>query len=152
MTDFAERITQPRLRKLFEYWQGLRQGDALPSRRDIDPTQFRFVLGNVFLVEIEREPTQFRYRLFGVNLARRAGYELTGRTVEDIPAADMRDYLRGRYEAILADPAPMVDRSERVLMGARRFELLLLPLAADGRTIDMLLGALLYADPLVPEA
>jgi hypothetical protein len=151
MGGIAFRIVQPRLQQLHAYWQGLRKGDAFPSRRDIDPASFRFVLGHVFLVAIEREPTAFRYRLFGVNLARRAGYEMTGKTVDEIPADDMREFLSRHYAAMLAHPAPILERGERALMGTRRFELLLLPLAEDGKTVDMILGALLYADPTTPD-
>jgi len=151
MTDVENSIAQPRLRQLYAYWNGLRRGDAFPARRDLDPVQFRFVLGHVFLVDVERDPPRFRYRLFGVNLARRAGYELTGKSVDEIPSADMRAYLARHYQAMLAAPGPRVDRGERVLGETRRFEMLLLPLADDGKTVDMILGALLYADPLTPE-
>jgi hypothetical protein len=149
MTDITPGIVQPRLKQLHDYWQGLRQGDAFPSRRDIDPKGFRFILGNVFLVDVERQTNAFRYRLFGVNLARRAGYELTGKTVDEIPVDDMRAFLKKQYEAMLAKPAPMLQHGERHQMGTRRFELLLLPLAGDGRRVDMFLGALLYDDPTV---
>lgn len=143
-------ISQPRLRQLYDYWRGLRP-HGMPARRDIDPAAFRFVLGHVFLVDVRRDPPCFRYRLFGVNLSRNAGYDLTGKTVEDIPTKDMRDYLRRHYLTMLAKPGPIADRGERNLMGTRGFELLLLPLADDGRTLDMILGALLYGDPLSPE-
>jgi hypothetical protein len=151
MSEFASRIGNPRLQQLHAYWQGLRKGAAWPSRKDIDPAGLRFILGHVFLLDVERAPPAFRYRLFGVNLARRAGYELTGKTVDEIPAADMRAFLRQQYEAMLAQPQPMLERGERSLLGTRRFELLLLPLAEDGKTLDMILGALLYADPTTPE-
>lgn len=148
--DRSGLIAQPRLQQLYAYWRGLRP-DRIPSRRDIDPAAFRFVLGHVFLVDVLRDPPRFRYRLFGVNLSRRAGYDLTGKSIEDIPAKDMRDYLRRHYLTMLAKPGPIVDRGERDLMGTRRFELLLLPLADDGQTVDMIFGALLYADPLTPD-
>jgi hypothetical protein len=148
--DAAVEIQEARLRQLFVYWRGKCQGEAFPTRAEIDPVDFRFVLGNVFLVALEGDPLVFRYRLFGMNLARRAGYDLTGRTVEEIPAEDMRAYLRGQYLAMVAQPAPRVDRGERRLEGLRRFELLLLPLSGHGRRLDMILGALLYTDLLTP--
>jgi hypothetical protein len=150
MSDFASRIAQPRLQQLYAYWLGLGRDGAYPSRRDVDPTGFRFLLGHVFLVAIEPGP-RFRYRLFGVNLARRAGYDLTGKLVDDIPAEDMRGFLRGHYEAMAAKPMPMLVRGERQLKDSRRFEMLLLPLSDSGAGADMILGALLYADPMTPE-
>ena len=148
--DAAVEIQEPRLQRLLAYWRSKCNGELFPARADIDPAEFRFVLGNVFLVALEGDPPVFRYRLFGTNLARRAGYDLTGRTLEDIPAEDMRAHLRGQYAAMLAQPAPRADRGERRQDGRRRFELLLLPLSGHGRRLDMIIGALLYTDPLAP--
>lgn len=149
MSDFASRIVQPRLRQLYAYWQSKCHEGAFPSRRDIDPVDFRFLLGHVFLVAIERQPLRFRYRLFGVNLARRAGYDLTGKLVDDIPADDMRRFLRAQYETMAVHPEPLLVRGERQLNDTRRFEMLLLPLSDNGA--DLILGALLYADPMTPD-
>jgi len=148
MTEPAVQPREPRLERLHAYWLGKCRDGRFPARADIDPAEFRFILGNVFLVATEGDPPDFRYRLFGMNLARRAGYDLTGKTVEDIPAEDMRVFLRGHYQAMLATPAPRSDRGERRLQGIRRFELLLLPLAGEGGALQMILGALLYSDPL----
>jgi hypothetical protein len=150
MSDFASRIVQPRLQQLYAYWQDRCRDGAYPARRDIDPSGFRFVLGHVFIVAVEPGP-QFRYRLFGVNLARRAGYDLTSKLVDEIPAADMRDFLRKHYQAMAAKPEPMLVRGKRHLSETRRFEMLLLPLSDSGTGVDMILGALLYADPMTPD-
>jgi len=149
MSDLASRIVQPRLQQLHAYWLSRCRDGAYPSRRDIDPAGFRFVLGHVFLVAVEPGP-RFRYRLFGVNLARRAGYDLTGKLVDEVPTEDMRAFLVRQYEAMQASPEPMLVRGQRQLQDTRRFEMLLLPLSDSGSGVDMILGALLYADPMTP--
>ncbi len=73
--EIAPAISYPSLRSLYDYWRARERPGALPGRRDIDPIEMKFMLGNLILVDVERAPagqvTDFRYRLIGSNLVDR---------------------------------------------------------------------------------
>jgi hypothetical protein len=68
---------------LFRYWDAKRGTRDMPERRDIDPLEMRPWLGRVVLYDVVEEPPDFRYRLFGSEIAERLGRDLTGRLVSE---------------------------------------------------------------------
>lgn len=128
------------LRRLYRYWNGRRGGLRFPSRVAIDPVDFAYALGRVSLIEVQRDPLRFRYRLVSTMLTEHLGYEMTGKYVDDIPEPSMRDFTRRFYERALALRAPLHEIGTALIERySWRHEVLVLPLAADGETIDMLL-------------
>jgi hypothetical protein len=76
------------LRRLEAYWRSKRPGAGrLPSRAEIDPIDWRFALGLLVLVDAERGEAgvRFRHRLIGTHVVERAGYDATGRYLNEIP-------------------------------------------------------------------
>jgi hypothetical protein len=59
----AADICDPRLRRLYEYWLAKKGQRRFPSRRDIDPVDFPYVLGHVILFDVMRGPLCFRVRV-----------------------------------------------------------------------------------------
>lgn len=147
MAALLDKIETPCLRRLYAYWDERRQGREFPARRDLDPLDFRFALGHVLLLDVLAEPQRFRFRLHGSLLTERAGYDMTGRMIDELPNPANRHLLIERCRALVATRQPLAVIDERVL-GGRRFgyEAVWLPLAQDGRTIDMLMGGLVYRD------
>ena len=138
-------ITEPRLHRLYYYWLERKGDRRFPARRDIDPLDFGYVLGDVLLIDVLRSPLRFHVRLHGTTLARRAGYELTGKLLGELPNAEYRDYVIGRCENLVASGAPLVVRRERVIDGRQHsYEALWLPFSDDGSNVTMLLVALIY--------
>jgi hypothetical protein len=154
MTDdaldlFRERIRHPELRRLYDYWYARRAGRRYPARLDIDPVDIKFVLGNVSLVEVVGEPPKFRWRLVGSLLVNRLGYDMTNQMVDDYPNPAYREYLIESYRAVVETGQPSVALNEREIDGkARRFEIVRLPLAEDGESINMILICSMYFDPI----
>ncbi|HYM31435.1 MAG TPA: PAS domain-containing protein [Candidatus Cybelea sp.] len=133
-------IRSERLRRLFDYWQSKRAGRPLPSRDAIDPADFRYALANVALVDVLRDPLRFRFRLVGTEIVLRDGTDLTGKYTDDHPLPEYRALLREAYTGIVTTGMPAVFSRERMMDNKpRRYEVLYLPLAADGVTTDMLL-------------
>ncbi|MBX6321162.1 MAG: PAS domain-containing protein [Rhodospirillaceae bacterium] len=56
----AKSIEDERLRRLFAYWREKAAGRIGPARRDIDPLDFHYLLGDIALVEVLRNPLRFR--------------------------------------------------------------------------------------------
>jgi hypothetical protein len=140
-------IRQPRLRRLYDYWTERKGARRFPVRRDIDPVEFSYLLGDILLIEVLRDPLRFRARVHGSNLAARAEYELTGKLLDDLPINDYRNYVIERCRVLVETGAPVVVHHDRVLDGRpRRYEALWLPISEDGVNVTMLLCALIYED------
>ncbi|HZL58926.1 MAG TPA: PAS domain-containing protein [Stellaceae bacterium] len=139
-------IVRPVLQRLHGDWDSRRRGRRFPARADFDPLDLKYVLGYLSLVEVRREPPHFRYRLHASNLAARLGLDLTGKSIESIPSAEQRDHARRHYAEVVGLGAPIA-YPRRLLLRDDDFidaEALVLPLAADGSHIDMLMSALVW--------
>lgn len=129
------------------YWEGLRQGAALPSRRDVDPRGLVGVLDRVFLADrIGRGLAQIR--IAGSALADFAGTDVRGLPVSCLFGAESRGQLAETLEQVFTGPAiaELALASDRSLGGGLIARLLLLPLSDDagGRLV---LGVMGFADP-----
>jgi hypothetical protein len=133
------------LRRLYEFWKERRGTRLAPSRAELDPVSLRYVLGNLLLVDVLRDPLRFRYRLCGTNIVARAGFDLTGRFVDDHPEPQFREFALARYRKVVELAAPLHDLRNQVFdHRTRRYEVLMLPLSSDGTSVDMVLVAMKY--------
>lgn len=140
-------IADRRLQQLHEYWEKERGKRALPSRTDIDPVELRFLLGHLILLDVLNEPRQFRVRLQGTELERWIGGNLTGKTLDQLPSRQLEAVAQECLARAVATKAPYHKIGEQMIDDIpRRFEALVLPLAADGVVINMLLAAVLCRD------
>ena len=138
-------VREDRIRRLYEYWLAKKGQRRFPSRREIDPVDFPYVLGHVILYDVLRDPLRFRVRVHGTQMVARAGYDLTGKFIDDLPITTYRDYVMQRCEGLVRDGEPLLVWHDRTLDGKlRRYEALWLPLSDDGEKVTMLLAALIY--------
>jgi hypothetical protein len=145
--DISGGIKDPRLLQLYWYWQERRGPRRHPSRRDIDPLEFRYILGHVMMIDVLEAVPRFRVRLHGTEMAQRARYELTGKYLEELPNPEYRAYVLRRCEAVVQEGEPAIVHHDRILDGEiRRYEALWLPFSENDRQVTMLLCALIY-DP-----
>ncbi|HTP81955.1 MAG TPA: PAS domain-containing protein [Alphaproteobacteria bacterium] len=136
-------IAAPQLRRLYEDWDQRRRGREFPARADFDPLDLKYVLGDLSLVDVLRDPVRFRFRLHASNVVDRGGIDMTGRLVDDMPDERRRGNTLRHYTKVVAQRAPSVIslRNEYTDLRSWHCEVLVLPLAADGVTIDMLMAA-----------
>lgn len=137
-----ESVQRPRLQRLLQYWEQKRGGRRMPSRADLDPLEFTWMLGDVSLVEVHRRDGQLRYRfrLIGSRAVERLGYDVTGKWLEDLPAPDYRARLVDILGIIVARAAPHVERPNMLIDNhVHHYEILRLPLGSDGYHVDMLM-------------
>lgn len=141
----AESELDLRLKALLDYWRGKCSAGRLPARADIDPLELRGLLGNINLIEVVRQDDgsrRFRYRLFGTEFVFYHGGDLTGQWVDEIGNAVYRQQLVGLYEHVVATGATPMLSYDYILDSRRhRFQAVILPLASDGREIDMILSS-----------
>lgn len=140
-------IAHPKLARLYDYWLS-KCGEALPARVDIDPLDMGEWLGNLML--IEPDGPSFRYRLYGTGFVEAFGREMTGRSIE-VLAPEERQIIADEYRvaSMWGRPSARIYTADFLIPPAQRrgdevarpatWERLVLPLASDRRTVDMLL-------------
>lgn len=135
----------PRLKALLDYWRGKCGPGRLPARADIDPLELKPLLGNINLIEVVSQPEgglRFRYRLFGTEFVFYHGGDMTGQWVDQIGNPVYRQNLVDLYNHVVATSAtPMLSYDYLLDSRRHRFQAVILPLASDGKTIDMILSS-----------
>jgi hypothetical protein len=72
-------LDSPRIHRFHDYWQARRAGERIiPLRQDLDPTDLRELLPNIVIIDVEREPVRFRYRLVCTRVAGFNKLDFTG--------------------------------------------------------------------------
>lgn len=137
--------------ELFAYWSSLRRNGALPSRADLDPARIKRLLPTVSLTSVLRAPRDYRVRLAGTALYGLYGGETTGRRLCEVYSPSAADYWRRELDLVVAGRRPRAGDHNMAWRGAAHVTLLWmrLPLAANGRDVDVILG---YDAMLAPRA
>ena len=131
-------------RVLYAYWQDRRQGDRLPARADIDPSDLRHLLPRLALIDVLREDAglAFRYRLTGTEIVNRAGRDPTGKRFDELYQGDYLHTANETYRQVVDSGQPHTSDRIYPLVPGREYmsyDRLLLPLAGDGVTVDMVM-------------
>lgn len=112
------------------------------------------MLGDVALVDARRPSPgaparwNFRFRLVGTNLVMRDGYDLTGKSLDELPEPEYREQLRETWTLVCETGEPAHRKRDFHLDNrVRRYETVVLPLAGDGENIDMLVFVQRYLGP-----
>lgn len=146
-------IVDPRLQQLLQAWDSWRAGRRLPSRSDFQPEDLVYLLGHLFLLDTVSAETglRFRYRLFGSAVTYYRGFDLTGRFLDEHPDPHFALRAHAAYlQAVQARQPLWASVSGITATGmSANFEGLILPLARDGETPDMLLAAQIMTAPRV---
>jgi hypothetical protein len=134
-------IENPKVQRLYQDWLDRRRGRTMPSRRDFDVLDLKYILGDLNLFDVLYDPLRFRFRVHGTNAVERLGFDLTGKTVGDYPDPEYREMVHGYYAEVVEAKAPkrVLRDPYRLRSRVLRWEGLILPLSADGRSVDMLM-------------
>lgn len=131
----------------YYYWKSITPSGRLPGRQHLDPSDIPRLLPNIWLIDVQYAPRAYRWRLIGT--------EAQAGKPRSQPGGALEDHLEGEALAkVLAVLDQVVDTRQpswakgRPIMphepAIRSIERLILPLARDGTTVDMLLGATVY--------
>lgn len=132
------------LRYLYRDWDARRAGRPFPARADFDPLELRYILGNLSLIDVLRDPLRFVFRLHASQNAAHLGADLTGKEVAEMPAWVDPASVRAQYEHVVATRAPKARRRVGTHADGIRweYEVLVLPLSTGGETVDMLMAGM----------
>lgn len=142
--NFTPDELSPLLKSVYDYWSELRPSpDAFPKRSQIKPHKLKALLPYIGIIE-KREPDgDFFYRLIGTGLTAPLGFDPTGQRIRDVFPPQIGERLLRALEWVEANNAPSL--AVVTFKDAGNIEMdydrLILPLAEDGKTINMFLLA-----------
>lgn len=138
-----------RIVELYRYWLSIHPArGVLPGRQHFDPVVVPKLLPWLWLVEFERQPLRFRYRLMGTEHVAALGRDATGKWLDE---AHPRFTASSAYSQFVAAAehgeigfckGSSVNHSKDSWMSAER---LVLPLGRNGHDVDLLLGITVFA-------
>ena len=140
-------LDDDRLRRLLAYWQEKRGERPFPTKAEIDPLEFPYILGYVTLVDVERVPRRYRFRLDGSILVALSGTDYTGRYLDELPGAEYVAFIQETYDRVVDSGEPFRYRKNE-LLDQQLFseETLILPLGDQPPMVDRLVVAVIPGD------
>ena len=119
----------------------------MPARRDIRPEEIKDLLPHVVLMDVFRDPLDFRYRVIGTAVVAISRSDLTGRKFSEIPGKGPGSVLWSGCEDVVAARSPLsrvppyVGPETRL----RKCANILLPLSDDDESVNMILKVIDFA-------
>ena len=128
LAAFRRTLDDPRHRRLFDLWLSKAGPPRLPGRQDFSPVELDFALPVLELLE-PLAGGGFRFRLVGSTICESFGADPTGLTLDEAPSALVEALGRAACARVVETGLPAA--------GGRA---LLLPLAENGRDIDLIMA------------
>ncbi|MGQ9368420.1 PAS domain-containing protein [Azospirillum sp. ST 5-10] len=124
----------------WSHWERMAAGRAMPSRADLDPVDVPRLLPFTILVEVLRDPLDFRYRLLGTELDRIVAGNFKGRRFSEIPRIGRGGQIWRDHAAVVETRRPL--RATVRYIGddahVRGLAHGLFPLSNDGESVTMI--------------
>lgn len=110
----------------------------MPSRADIDPTEIRDLLPQIILVRIEHDPLRVRYAVIGTASAEAAGFDYTGRYLDELKFdSEIDTDWPAIYRELVAEKKPIAGTCQfKTASVVRPYRVGTFPLSSDGVTVD----------------
>src|SRR5712671_1442635 len=136
-------MKHPSSREFFAYWDDKRGGARAPDRSEIEPSELRELLGDIFVLSYDAA-SGYPFRVAGTRVCALAGRDLKDRSFSALFAPDARreieDLVTAVAEEMLAAVAGITATSEDG--STAHLELLLLPFNAAAHAPISLTGVL----------
>ena len=146
MPNRAYRRVSNLIEQGLDYWDSKRAGRRMPARRDIEPTEILDLLPYVVLIDVEREPLDFRYRLVGTAVAARFGHDRTGERFSALlPPAEGGEVWKTAVR-ILEEKRPIVSHIPYVGFHrwVQNYRDISMPLSENNEVVNMIFGVLQF--------
>lgn len=134
---------------LHDYWNSKRGERPMPDRRDIRPSEIVRMLPSVAIIEVIDGGRDFRFRLFGSELANWMGCDRTGQLfsqMQPAPGSDLTpEQIQKRWNDVasgtLAAAQPVFFKAPvRTASAILTMHAVVMPLTAGGPEIEQLFG------------
>ncbi len=139
----------PKLAQFFDYWLSIKPPDGLPGRQNFDPLDIPHLMPRVWMLDVLREPLRYRYRLAGTKEVATLQREVTGQLFEEVHPRlrDKPDAFERYNESAVSGVATYRKGTVRLThhKDHQIVENCIVPLARDGKTVDILVAcSILY--------
>jgi hypothetical protein len=140
-------LMHPKVRQIYEYWRSIHPAEGLPSIQHFDPAAVHTLLPHIWLLDVLRNPYRFRYRLVGGEITAAGGPARRGQLMEEQQGGPIPDRIQSalidmveRHEPDWYRGRPLAAHVEHI----HSLERISLPLAGDGRTVDVILNLSIF--------
>jgi hypothetical protein len=135
-------ICDSRIKEFFRLWNDRKQGDNLPRRVDFEPEEMITLLPFIFMVDIEDQTGEYKYRLVGSNEVLLRGTDPTGKLVKEYCAAHRAEDALKNYDYVFQQKSHLFEISDLGKSHSIRIkdQSLLLPTSSNGRHVDIVIG------------
>ncbi len=134
----------PRVARLYRYWLSIHPAVGLPGRQHFGPVRRAELPARIWLLNVQHNPFRMRYRLVGTSFVEAVGREVTGQWLDEAhPHLRNEPGFFERYQRAAEQKQPEWRKGKPRIWAHRDFgeiENVLLPLAADGVTVNILLA------------
>ncbi len=123
------------------YWEEIRGDRAMPARADLQPQEMVPFLRCVILLDVLREPLDFRYRLIGTKVTQEMIHnDHTGRKMTEIPHQSPASRIFSNCRHVVETCRPIGGQTPYVGPNAdyKLTEDGIMPRSEDGETVNML--------------
>ncbi|WP_262690232.1 PAS domain-containing protein [Kordiimonas aestuarii] len=138
-------VEHPLLEALFRFWSTKKAKlGQLPSRRDISPSEIKKLLPYIAIADVIDGGLDFSFRVCGTMISEGAGIELTGKTWSSF---ENTQHIIERTRILVEKAEPYYLTNQRATWAPKDFQhysVLALPLARDGKSVDMVLYGVVY--------
>jgi hypothetical protein len=132
-------------------WQSLRDTNGRVTPEQIDPFALKPALGYILLIDVLDDGADFYYRLYGSEIARVAGFDMTGKRTSQMVTGSLAStfYIAG-YRALLQRPEPLFTWHEMPMqITINNWDRIVLPLTGTDGRITRLLTCNMPGEPLI---
>jgi hypothetical protein len=143
---FIDAPRDARVKALYDYWDGLRQGRIMPARADIDPTTIPSLLPLIIMYDVAVGGS-YSVRLVGEEVVEFVGRNATGSPAGSIMPQRSAAMITHILDAVTSERAPKFRAGKAHWLADktyRDFEACFLPLSADGDTVNIVLGGISF--------
>lgn len=130
------RIVSPMLRRLYDSWRKAAGTRPMPAPGDFGPTDIAWAADFLSVHEV-RPDGEFRFRIDAPHTANIFGIDMTGKSLADYPEPRVRGLIRHSLLNVVGTRAPVLEKRDiTVSLWRWEYEILLVPLSADGQDVD----------------
>ncbi|MBI3504874.1 MAG: PAS domain-containing protein [Proteobacteria bacterium] len=151
LPDLPPAASHPDFRRFYDYWRAAAPAGCLPGRQHVDPlVDLPQLIPSIVLYDAVPggEGLRFRIRVAGETLVEIMGTAPTGRFIDEFVVADRRAQLNEAFSQVVRARAAHYWENQIWTAGRQyiRMQRLALPLARDGRIVDMIFACYVRVD------
>jgi hypothetical protein len=136
--------------RFLDYWLSIKPVGGLPGRQHFDPLDIPDLMPRVWMLDVLREPLRYRYRLAGTKEVGTLEREATGRMFDEVHSHLRNDpEAIGRFNVTVQSGVATYRKGAVLILHHRdhwSVENCIVPLARDGKTIDILVACSVLYD------